>query len=701
MIKSNGGEQYRILASSLPEAAYKKWCQQQLADIGYQVASQLPALRQVNQGELWATDRQKNTAHARLGVVKMVERIMATTQLGKQAAAATLLERAALGQLDEHSMKLLSAARDPRGRGGLLVDGYHLPSARSLWRFMSAARQEVLTGDSSALTPKVPQPDKQIPAWAKAFLTVYQIPSKPSVGAAYEVFKAAWLAQYPIGTLPTVHQVRRYLGKLGKVDCQTGRMLPREIKAMKVFIRRDTSKLWPTDVYSMDGHTFDAEVEHPFHGKPFRPEITTTIDVATRVVVGISAGLKENWMSVASALRHSVMAHGIPSLLYVDNGSGYCNAMLKDEVVGFLGRLGTTPTHSIAYNSQARGMIERVQKTLWVEGLAKRLPTYMGADMDRQAKQMVFKQTRKEIMARGEATTKLLPDWRTFWQMALDEVKSYNNRPHSSLGKIKDQATGKTRHMTPNEAWQKSVAEGFETVTLSREEGILLFMPEEVRVTLRGEISLFSNRYFARDLEQFTGERVRVAFDPYDAERVIVKTMEGRIICEALFEANSRDYFPTTFVEKAARGRAQAREKRLQQQMDEVGLELAAGRALGYQPGQPIPFEMPVSGEREILAYESEMPEQVEQVAIPLPTAPRKTCLPLDQLIDNDVDQYCYLIEHADDWTELDARWLMEYVAGGDYEFIADRYKFFGQAWNKELEDQALAVLQKNNLRTA
>ena len=52
--------------------------------------------------------------------------------------------------------------------------------------------------------------------------------------------------------------------------------------------------------------------------------------------------------------------------------------------------------NSIAYNSQARGIGERIHRTIWVRA-AKELPTYMGADMDPQAKQAVFKKTRQDI----------------------------------------------------------------------------------------------------------------------------------------------------------------------------------------------------------------------------------------------------------------------------------------------------------------
>jgi putative transposase len=40
------------------------------------------------------------------------------------------------------------------------------------------------------------------------------------------------------------------------------------VKTLKPFIRRSFADLQPGDIYSADGHTFDAEVQHPLHGRP-------------------------------------------------------------------------------------------------------------------------------------------------------------------------------------------------------------------------------------------------------------------------------------------------------------------------------------------------------------------------------------------------------------------------------------------------
>ncbi|MDC5138046.1 DDE-type integrase/transposase/recombinase, partial [Acinetobacter baumannii] len=125
-----------------------------------------------------------------------------------------------------------------------------------------------------------------------------------------------------------------------------------------------------------DGHCFDAEVAHPQHGKPFRPELTSIIDVATRRLVGWSIALSESSWAVLDAIRMSATECGIPAIFYVDNGSGYKNDLPKAQWRGFLARLNPEVSHALPYNSQANGLIERSHQTIWVKA-AKNLPTYI------------------------------------------------------------------------------------------------------------------------------------------------------------------------------------------------------------------------------------------------------------------------------------------------------------------------------------
>lgn len=502
-------------------------------------------------GNLPLTEQQRAAADARVTIVNAIESLRAQG-ITQQAAMNTLLTHADLGELAISNPtldKALRMAKDKRGRGG----GSPYPSVRSLKRYLAK--------DVKTMAPRKRQPDP-VPAWANDFLMCYLRPEKPSVVAAYEAFVTNWQGE---DQPPSIHAVRRFIKKMGKVARSHGRMGPRELKNIMPFTRRDFSKLLPADVYSADGHTFDGEVQHPLHGRPFKPEVTTWIDIATRRVVGVSVALAESGIAVLDSFMDACRK-AVPAVNYVDNGSGYCNAMLKDEATGVMARLGTTMTHSLPYNSQARGVIERVHQTIWVSG-SKELPGYAGKDMDQEARQNQFKLSRKAVRQGGKMP---LMAWADFMEWVHARVEWYNNRPHSTLPKITT-VDGKRRHATPNEHWQSFLDQGWEPVSLSGDEAAQIFRPRVTRKVLRGEIQVFANTYFSQELTEWHGEEVQVAYDLNDAESVWVFEPErGYLICRAEWNANRTDYFPMSFIEQARDKRYQGRIRRKQVQLQEI-----------------------------------------------------------------------------------------------------------------------------------
>lgn len=498
-------------------------------------------------------DWQRRTAEARAAIVAEVKRLAAIG--GQENAIRTVIHLAATGTLPEQLQQLVTVANAKAG-----VGGSRTLSRTSIYRWIKDAE-----AGFSALAPKT-RDEKGIPPWGAALLSQWQQPQKPTLAAALDRLNLpAHIAP------PSYSQARRFLDKMSARDREIGRMGPREIKSMRAYVKRDTSQMWPGDAYTADGHTFDAEIAHPAHGKPFRPEITTVIDIATRRAVGWSAGLAESTWSVLDALRHGCLGCGIPAIFYVDNGSGFKNALMADEATGFMARLAITLTHSLPYNSQARGIIERAHQTLWVKA-SRDLPTYMGAPMDREARQKVYKLTRADIKAVG--TSRLLMAWADFITWCESQVEAYNNRPHRSLPRIRDAATGKLRHQTPMEAWAQAGEEGWQPTLVLENERDDLFRPYKEVLTRRALVTLFGNSYFHRELEHYHGDTVRVGYDIHDASRVWVRDRQGRLICVAEFEGNKRSYFPQSFVEQAAQKRAEGRIKRAQARIDEAEAEL-------------------------------------------------------------------------------------------------------------------------------
>lgn len=493
---------------------------------------------------------QANVEGARRMVLAAIDRINREAGVSREAAMTTMLTQAKCGALNEQLEAALRLACDARGK-----KGSPYPSIRTIKGWRSA----LIEGTS--LAPSGCHFDMSIPVWAHEFLKFYQRPQKPSVADAYEDLLHSDWAKRCIDegvALPSIHQCRRFLDKMGNVSREVGRMGSREIKNIKGFRRRGFDHMLPNDVWSADGHKFDAEVAHPLHKRPFRPEITVIVDIATRKVVGWSVDLAESGFAVLDAIRHGVVTHGLPAIFYVDNGSGYKNAMMNDRSVGLMGRLGVHMEHSIAYNSQARGVIEAFHKNL--VKAAKKMPTYIGAPMDRQAMQLAHKVTRKAIKD-DKVKSPLMP-FDVFVSYLNDVFCKYNNRPHRSLKK-----------QTPVERWASKSAEGFNAITVNENEAAYLFRPQMERTVRRCEVALFGNTYYDKALEEFHGERVKVAYDIHDGSKVWVYSHRDVLICVAGFEANKDAYMPQSAIEYGKDKRLAGREKRLMGHLDEVYAE--------------------------------------------------------------------------------------------------------------------------------
>lgn len=585
-----GGERHIYDVAALP-ADVREAIVQRMARVAAP-ARALPAVPAAAPTGL--SNQQRTHLEARAAILQHIETLASAGGLDR--AVRVVVDAARRGELPP---PLQGCVRAANARAGDVGD--RTLSRRSIYRWIAARNRE----GNSALAPKA-APAADIPAWAPALLKVHQNPQCRSLAHAMELLPDA-LAGTGIPA-PNYHQARRFLGKVSTVDQQRGRMGPRALKSIRPYVKRDVSELLPLDVVMMDGHTHDAEVGHPSHGQPFRPEITSVIDARTRVLLGWSAGLAESAHAVMDALRCAVSRHGVPAILYVDNGSGYEADIVSNEVTGFLARVGTQHKSSLPYNSQARGQIERLHQTVWVRG-ARTLPTFIGADMDAEAKKKVHKLTRTDIVARR----RLMMDWPQFLRWCADQVDAYNDRPHRGLPKIRDAATGERRHMTPNEAWAAAIAEGFEPVRLVAAELDDLFRPHREVTVVRGQVQVHGNSYFAAELEHWHGERVHVAYDIHDPAQVWVKNEDGRLITVAKWEANRRAFFPRSVVDQARDQRAAQRQRRLEVHLDEVRAE-RDGVTIEAE-AEPLSAEVIALADAKLAQLEPPAPAAIEPVA--------------------------------------------------------------------------------------
>ncbi|MDZ7890090.1 MAG: DNA-binding protein [Pseudomonas sp.] len=197
------------------------------------------------------TDLQRSVMTARLAFVREIERM--SQVVSQQRAIDTLVAHAKSNALSPYLSERVIRANDRK-------TGDRSLSERTLKRWLADFRKLGETG----LAPDRREKDLSVPPWAADFLRCFQRPTKPSVEASYAEFAAKC-----DGDRPSIHQVRRFLNKLSVEARERGRYSPQELKAFQPFRRRTTKNLLPGDVYTADGHKFDAEVINPHTGKPY------------------------------------------------------------------------------------------------------------------------------------------------------------------------------------------------------------------------------------------------------------------------------------------------------------------------------------------------------------------------------------------------------------------------------------------------
>lgn len=448
---------------------------QRLADAAEQDKRQIAV---VASGAL--TAKQRQVMQARQTILLAIEAEAISTGAGKDKVIRALVAAASNGTLDAERMAVLKAANNKTGDRAAKI------SRATLYDWFRSRERDGQIGLAPDQRQQLRQERRGTPEWLDDFLRLYGHPSKPSVEQALrELAKAR-----PVDGQPTAKQARYWLKKLPQLERVRGREGKLALRARLAYTARDFADLLPTSVYTADGKTFDAEIAHPIHGQPFRPEITTILDVATRKIVGWSAALDESTFAVVDALRRASASHGIPAIFYTDRGPGYRNKAMLTPLTGFLSRAGITPMHALPYNSQAKGAVERVNQVYTPS--AKRLPTYIGRDMDKEAKLLVFKTTRRDLALTG--TSRLLPGWDAFLDHIESDIDAYNHRPHSSLPKVFDQQLARKRHMSPNEMWALK-CETFNPIIPDEAELNDMFRPYVVRKARRALVDWLGNSY--------------------------------------------------------------------------------------------------------------------------------------------------------------------------------------------------------------
>ena len=357
-----------------------------------------------------------------------------------------------------------------------------------------------------------------------------------------------------------------------------------------------------------DGHSSYTYCRHPRTGKPFLPEITEVIDVATRRYLAFSIAESEATEAVHDALRAAIALCGVPLFVQWDRGSGAKNHAMHDAATGLAARLGFEVYHPRARNPQAGGVVERLHQTVAILA-AKDFPA---AFIGRRAKNDdLLRQVAKNIRE-GRVQLPTVPDLIGAIEARRAE---YNATPRRSLPKIKDPVTGQMRHQSPDEAWQAAIDRGWRPVELSDHALLDEFRPEKVCPVRRGLVTVHGMSYFALELADFHEQKVKVRYDWRDGARVWVRAMDGRFICQALRDGNVRPYIADSALDVVAEKRRQAKERRHKSGL--AALDAERRPVLELVPEPLTPEEIDAAG-RQLEIMEAHTEPEPE----PVPAAP-------------------------------------------------------------------------------
>ena len=95
-------------------------------------------------------------------------------------------------------------------------------------------------------------------------------------------------------------------------------------------------------------------------GQKYKTYIMVFIDDHSRLIVGARAFFNDNALNMQSLFKEAIKLYGIPKQLYADNGGPYSNKQLSI----ICARLGINLKNARAYDPQAKGKVERFNRTL-------------------------------------------------------------------------------------------------------------------------------------------------------------------------------------------------------------------------------------------------------------------------------------------------------------------------------------------------
>jgi putative transposase len=379
--------------------------------------------------------------------------------------------------------------------------------------------------------------------WEVSAVQLYNQPSQPSYASVYKTLTEVR------GYACTYSQVANYLKALpAELGRNSAKRLGKNLHRLtqQSYVRRTTENIRPGDIYVADGYRADVYLAHPMTGDIFRPELTVSMDLSSRYIVGWRLDEHEGSFAVQSMWAETFIRHNhVPALLYVDNGSGYANHFVDDAVTGFYDRAGVVQViHSQPGNPHGKGWIERFFCTMKEDFLKMWEPQfYCGDDMAAE----VLNKTVTEIKAK---------------RLSPPSVLQFSDAFNAWLVRYHDRAHPEEKSMSHADVWAGLVRTppALSIVELKR-------FAVQLKVR-RASVKHKKREWKHADLHAYNKQDVIVELDMMDNRVAVIRTLAGMWICDAKL-ITPIDVVDKSFLDEKKAIRASQAVKRLEKKIDE------------------------------------------------------------------------------------------------------------------------------------
>ncbi|VVP59739.1 hypothetical protein PS900_06105 [Pseudomonas fluorescens] len=522
-VKANGGSQYRILLSSLPQSARIRYWEQQGEEQAL-IDQRVFAERYEADPELAArvdavlSSRRQNKARL------STETIPVTDWSGLESLSEKALAEAKRRHEIVCAFEALQKSGAPKMQCYQIMAEQHGESGTTVWRWFKQVkglpRKEWLPALAPRWKGKAQCAEFSEDAWA-FIKSEWGRQSQPSLAAVYR--RCQQLAQQNGWDLPSVNTVERRINAepaWWQVYVRQGK---EALSQMYPAAQRDYSSLALHQMWVSDGRKADLFCRWP-DGTISRPIVLGWLDVRTRMCLGYEVGRVENADLIRLAFRAAASnSKALPSEALLDNGRGYASKMLtggqptryrfkvkEEDTPGILTLLGINVIWATPGHGQSKPIESWWRTVAQIDKRTEFQGAYCGNRPDAKPEEFDIK--------------KAVPI-EQYLSALKEDIAAYNLRPHR----------GDSMELSSPMSMYQQLAEHTVIRSPAAEQlRMCLLTAESVRLNEDHSVTILGNRYWTERMADLPNRGpYAVRFNPENASDPVSVYSGARFLCEA------------------------------------------------------------------------------------------------------------------------------------------------------------------------